>query len=231
MARARANGSRRAPAAARDFTPIEMVRSPAFWVMYVMFVFTATGGLIATAQLTPIAKNFGIADSPVVLVGFTLLALPFALSMNRVLNGVSRPFFGWVSDYLGRENTMFVAFALEGVSILLLSHFGGNATAFVLLTALLFFAYGEIYSLFPATCADAYGKKFASANAGLLYTAKGLAALVVPFSSMVGPALGGWHTVLIATAVMNLVAAAMALLALKPLRAGMAMSAVNSSQR
>jgi OFA family oxalate/formate antiporter-like MFS transporter len=183
-------------------------------------VLTATGGLIATAQLTPIAKDFGIAASPVSLFGMTLLALPFALSMNRVLNGISRPFFGWVSDFLGRENTMFVAFAIEGVSILLLSKFGHNPAAFVLLTGLVFFAYGEIYSLFPATCADSYGKKFASANAGLLYTAKGVASLLVPLSSLIGTSgEGRWQAVFIVAAVMNLLAAVLALVMLKPARA------------
>jgi OFA family oxalate/formate antiporter-like MFS transporter len=206
-------------ASAREHTPTEMVRTPTFWVMYLMFVLTATGGLIATAQLTPIATDFAIADSQVTLFGITLLALPFALSMNRVLNGISRPFFGWVSDHLGRENTMFVAFALEGASILLLSRFGSNPTAFVLLTALVFFGYGEIYSLFPATCADSYGRKFASANAGLLYTAKGTASLLVPVSSVIAASLGGWRAVFLTAAAMNLLAAVLALVLLKPVRA------------
>jgi OFA family oxalate/formate antiporter-like MFS transporter len=205
----------------RDFTPLETVKTAPFWVMYVMFVFTATGGLVATAQLSTIARDYGIADAPVSLLGFTLLALPFALSGQRVLNGVSRPFFGWVSDHIGRENTMFIAFALEGVAILLLARFGGNPTAFVLLTALVFFAYGEIYSLFPATCGDSYGRKFASANAGLLYTAKGTASLVVPITSLIGASVGGWRMVLITSAVMNLAAAVLALAVLKPLRSRM----------
>jgi MFS transporter, OFA family, oxalate/formate antiporter len=212
---------RKPVAVAREHTPTEMLRTPAFWVMYLMFVMTATGGLIATAQLTPIAKDFGLAEAPVTLLGLTTLALPFALSMNRVLNGVSRPFFGWVSDQIGRENTMFVAFALEAVSILLLSQFGANPLAFVLLTALVFFAYGEIYSLFPATCADSYGKKFASANAGLLYTAKGTASLLVPLSSVIASS-GGWRPVFLVAAGMNLLAAVLALLFLKPIRARMA---------
>jgi len=206
---------------ARDYTPMETVRTPAFWVMYAMFVMMAAGGLVATAQLTPIAKDYGIADSPVALFGLTFPALTFALSTNRVLNGVSRPFFGWVSDHLGRENTMFVAFTIEGVSVLALGMFGRNPVAFVALTCLLYFAWGEIYSLFPATCGDTYGKKFASANAGLLYTAKGTASLLVPFSSWIGATAGGWRTVFIAAAVLNFIAAALALLALKPLRARM----------
>ena len=203
----------------RDYTPIEMLRTPAFWVMFLMFVLTATGGLIATAQLTPIAKDFGVAESPVSLFGLTLLALPFALSMNRVLNGVSRPFFGWVSDHLGREHTMLIAFTLEGAAILLLSKFGGSPVLFVLLTALVFFAYGEIYSLFPAICGDAYGRRFASANAGFLYVAKGVASLVVPLSSVIGASAAGWRGVFLVAAVMNFVAALVAIFVLKPLRA------------
>ena len=203
---------------AREHTPIEMLKTPAFWVMYVLFVLTATGGLIATAQLTPIANDFGLADAPVSLLGMTTLALPFALSMNRVLNGVSRPFFGWVSDHIGREKTMFYAFALEALVIMLLAQFGSNPLAFVILTGLVFFAYGEIYSLFPATCADSYGKKFASANAGLLYTAKGAASLLVPLSSIVATS-GGWRPVFLVAAAMNLLAAVAALVVLRPLRA------------
>ena len=203
----------------RDYTPLEMLRTPAFWVMFLMFVMTATGGLIATAQLTPIAKDFGVAEAPVRLFGVTLLALPFALSMNRVLNGISRPFFGWVSDRLGREHTMMIAFTLEGAAILLLSKFGGNPTLFVLLTALVFFAYGEIYSLFPAICGDAYGRRFASANAGLLYVAKGVASLVVPLSSVIGASTAGWRGVFLAAALMNFGAALLAIFVLRPLRA------------
>jgi OFA family oxalate/formate antiporter-like MFS transporter len=203
----------------REYTPMEMLRTPAFWVMFLMFVLTATGGLIATAQLTPIAKDFGVSDSPVSLFGVTLLALPFALSMNRVLNGVSRPFFGWVSDQVGREHTMLIAFTLEGAAILLLSKFGASPVLFVLLTALVFFAYGEIYSLFPAICGDAYGRRFASANAGLLYVAKGVASLVVPVSSLIGASAAGWRGVFFVAALMNFAAALLAIFVLKPLRA------------
>jgi MFS transporter, OFA family, oxalate/formate antiporter len=202
-----------------DATPFEMLRSPAFWVMFAMFVMTATGGLIATAQLTPIAKDFGVSQSYVTIFGAPVLALPFALSMNRILNGVSRPFFGWMSDHLGREHTMLIAFALEGGAILLLSKFGANPMWFVVLTAFVFFAYGEIYSLFPAICGDEYGRKFASANAGLLYVAKGVASLLVPLSSMIaGDAAGGWRGIFVAAAVMNFLAALMSVLVLRPLR-------------
>jgi OFA family oxalate/formate antiporter-like MFS transporter len=202
---------------APDRSPMEMVRTPAFWVMYAMFVMMAAGGLMATAQLAPIANDFRVADVPVSLLGVTLPALTFALSIDRVLNGVTRPFFGWVSDQIGRENTMFIAFAIEGGGILLLSQFGASPMAFVLLSGLVFFAWGEIYSLFPATCADTFGVRFAAANAGLLYTAKGTAALLVPFTSVIAATGGGWSAVFWAASAMNLAAAFLAILALKPL--------------
>ncbi len=202
----------------REYAPGEMLKTPVFWVMYVMFTLMATGGLLATAQLAPIAKDYGITDVPASILGLTLPALTFALSLDRVLNGLARPFFGWVSDNIGRENTMFIAFVLEGAGILMLNQFGRNPVAFVLLSALVFFAWGEIYSLFPVTCADTYGRKFATANAGFLYTAKGTAALLVPLSSVIAASGGGWRAVFLAAGSMNFVAAAMALVVLKPLR-------------
>jgi OFA family oxalate/formate antiporter-like MFS transporter len=205
----------------RQYSPLEMVRTPAFYVMYMMFVLATASGLVATAQLTPIAKDFRIADSPVSLIGLTLPALTFALSLDRVLNGLSRPLFGWISDYLGRENTMFMAFALQGVVVLVLANFGTDPTLFVILTALVYLAWGASYSLFPATCGDTYGRKFVSANAGLLYTAKGTASLLVPLSSILAASSGGWHAVFVTASVMNCAAAALALLVLKPLRARM----------
>jgi OFA family oxalate/formate antiporter-like MFS transporter len=205
----------------REYSPVEMLRTPAFWVMYAMFTLMATGGLIATAQLAPIAKDYGIANVPASIAGFTLPALTFALSLDRVLNGIARPFFGWISDYLGRENTMFIAFTLEGAAILALNAFGRDPVAFVLLSALVFFAWGEIYSLFPATCADTFGKKFVTSNAGFLYTAKGTAALLVPLSSVIAASHGGWRVVFLVAGTLNFVAAALALLVLKPMRTRM----------
>jgi len=202
----------------REYAPGEMLKTPVFWVMYLMFTLMATGGLLATAQLAPIAKDFGITDIPTSILGLTLPALTFALSLDRMLNGIARPFFGWVSDHIGRENTMFIAFLLEGAGILALNEFGRNPVAFVLLSALVFFAWGEIYSLFPVTCADTYGRKFATANAGFLYTAKGTAALLVPLSSIIAASGGGWHAVFLTAGSMNFVAAAMALVVLKPMR-------------
>ena len=202
----------------RDYSPTEIVRKPVFWVMYAMFVMVAAGGLMATAQLGPIAKDFKIGDVPVNIMGLVLPALTFALAIDRVLNGLTRPCFGWVSDQIGREQTMFIAFALEAVGILLLYKFGQNPIAFVILTGLVFFAWGEIYSLFPSTCADTFGSKYAAANAGMLYTAKGTASLLVPLSSVLATATGGWETVFIVASLMNAAAALMAWFVLRPMR-------------
>jgi OFA family oxalate/formate antiporter-like MFS transporter len=202
----------------RDYRWTEMIRTPVFWVMYLMFVMMAAGGLMATAQLAPIAKDFRIADVPVSILGLTLPALTFALSIDRVLNGLTRPFFGWVSDQIGRENTMFIAFSLEAAGIYLLSQFGQDPFWFVVLTGIVFFGWGEIYSLFPSTVGDSYGSKFAATNAGLLYTAKGTASLLVPLTNIITTAAGGWHLVFFIAAAMNAVAAILALAVLKPMR-------------
>ena len=199
-------------------TPVNTLKSPIFWVMYLMFVLMAAGGLMAVAQLAPIAKDFKIADVPVSILGLTLPALSFALSIDRVLNGFTRPFFGWVSDHIGRENTMFIAFGIEAVGIYTLSQFGKDPFMFVVLTGLVFFAWGEIYSLFPATCGDTFGPKYASTNAGMLYTAKGTASLLVPLSSVLVSMTGDWHAVFLTAAAMNLIAALLALFVLKPMR-------------
>jgi OFA family oxalate/formate antiporter-like MFS transporter len=147
-----------------------------------------------------------------------LPALTFALAIDRVLNGVTRPFFGWVSDQIGRELTMLIAFGLEAVGILALYMFGHEPVAFVILTGLVFFAWGEIYSLFPSTCADTFGSKYAAGNAGLLYTAKGTASLLVPLSSVLAAATGGWQAVFIVASALNAVAALMAWFVLRPMR-------------
>jgi OFA family oxalate/formate antiporter-like MFS transporter len=202
----------------RDYAPGEVARAPVFWVMYLMFVLVGAGGLIATAQLSVIATDFGVAKTPVTLLGLTLPALTFALSLDRVLNGVTRPFFGWVSDHIGRETTMFIAFFLEGLGILALVALARDPVAFVVLTGVVFFAWGEIYSLFPATCGDTFGRRYAAANYGLLYTAKGTAALLVPLGSLLRASTGSWLAVLYLAAFVNLLAAALALVALKPMR-------------
>jgi OFA family oxalate/formate antiporter-like MFS transporter len=208
----------RIPQTKRNYQPLEIIREPVFWVMYVMFVLVAAGGLMAVAQLAPIAKDFKIGDIPVSILGLTLPALTFALTIDRVLNGLTRPFFGWVSDHIGRELTMLIAFMLEGIGIMCLFWFGQDPLLFVILSGLVFFAWGEIYSLFPSTNADTFGTKFAAANAGLLYTAKGTASLLVPLSSMLVASTGSWHSVFVVAAVMNIVAALLAWFVLRPMR-------------
>ncbi|HVS26213.1 MAG TPA: oxalate/formate MFS antiporter [Burkholderiales bacterium] len=206
------------PQTQRNYRPLELLRQPVFWVLYFMFVMVAAGGLMATAQLAPIAKDFKIAGIPVSLLGLTLPALTFALSIDRILNGLTRPFFGWVSDQIGREMTMLIAFGLEAIGIFALYVYGQDPVAFVLLSGLVFFAWGEIYSLFPSTCTDTFGTKFAAANAGMLYTAKGTASLLVPFSSILTAATGNWHAVFIVASIMNAIAALMAWFVLRPIR-------------
>lgn len=202
----------------RDYAPAETLRQPVFWVMYAMFVLVAAGGLIATAQLVTMARDFGIHDVPVELAGLALPALTFALTLGRALNGFTRLFFGWVSDRIGREETMAIAFLLEALVILSMYEFGAHPLGFVLLTGALFFAWGEIYSLFPSTCADTFGSRYAAANAGLLYTAKGVASLAVPLSSLAVAAAGNWNAVFLTAGAMNLAAAVLAWFVLRPMR-------------
>lgn len=201
-----------------NFTPSQIVRKPVFWVMYVMFVLVAAGGLMATAQMGPIAKDFQIDGVKFNVMGMILPALTFALAIDRVLNGLTRPFFGWVSDKIGREQTMFIAFALESVGIIALYYFGRDPIMFVILTGLVFFAWGEIYSLFPATTADTFGTRNAAGNAGLMYTAKGTASIFVPISSMIMAASGNWESVFFIGCAMNAVAAILAWWVLRPMR-------------
>jgi MFS transporter, OFA family, oxalate/formate antiporter len=145
-------------------------------------------------------------------------ALTFAATLDRVLNGLTRPFFGWISDHIGRENTMFIAFGIEGVGIYMLHLWGTDPVWFVLLSGLVFFAWGEIYSLFPSTATDTFGSRFATTNAGLLYTAKGTAALLVPYSNSMQKMTGTWDTVFIVAAGANIAAALLAIAVLKPWR-------------
>lgn len=200
----------------RSFTPGEVLKSPIFWVLYIMFVIVAASGLMATAQIALIARDYNIANVAI-LGGAT--ALSVALVIDNVCNGLARPLFGWVSDNIGREYTMAIAFALGAVSYWLLGSAGGSPWAFVTFAALIFLTWGEIYSLFPSTCTDSFGPKFATVNLSLLYTAKGAAAFLVPVANMVKASTGSWHMVFVITAVMNLVVVGIALFVLKPMRA------------
>jgi MFS transporter, OFA family, oxalate/formate antiporter len=202
----------------RECAPAEVLRTPVFWVMYAMFVLVASGGLMLASSLAPIAKDFHIDKVPVQLLGLALPALSFALSLDRVLDGVGRPFFGWISDRIGRENTMFIAFGIGAAALFALSRVGSDPVSFVIFTAVYFGVFGEIYSLFPATQADTFGSKYAACNAGMLYTAKGTASLLVPLAAYVAAA-HGWNAVFWVAIGFNVTAAALALLALKPMRA------------
>jgi MFS transporter, OFA family, oxalate/formate antiporter len=200
-----------------DFTPPQVLRSPIFWVMYLVFVMVAAGGLMAAAQIAPIARDFNIAGEPVGLLGFQMAALTFAISLDRIFDGFGRPFFGWVADTIGREHTMFIAFGTAALMLLTLSVYGHIPIVFVLATAVYFGVFGEIYSLFPATSGDTFGVKFATTNNGMLYTAKGTASLLVPLASLVAASYG-WQAVFIIAVGLNATAALMALFVIKPMR-------------
>ena len=200
-----------------DYTPPQVLRSPIFWVMYLVFVMVAAGGLMTAAQIAPIAHDFKIANEPVSMFGFQMAALTFAISLDRIFDGFGRPFFGFVSDNIGREHTMFIAFGTAAVMLLTLSVYGHNPIVFVLATAVYFGVFGEIYSLFPATSGDTFGAKFATTNNGMLYTAKGTAALLVPLASIVAASYG-WQAVFVIAVALNATAALLALFVIKPMR-------------
>lgn len=205
------------PQTAANFRPNYVLRQPVFWTMYACFVMVAASGLMTAAQIGPIAKDFHIADTPVSLGGFTMAALTFAISIDRILDGFGRPFFGFVSDRIGREPTMGIAFSIGALMLLLLALAGRDPVVFVLASAIFFGVFGEIYSLFPATCGDTFGAQYASTNAGMLYTAKGTAALLVPGASLLASA-EGWYAVFAAAVLLNAAAAILALFVLKPMR-------------
>ena len=202
----------------RDYTPSEVLAAPVFWLLYVMFVMVAVSGLMVTAQVAPIAKDFGIDKTPVTIIFFSAATLSVAFVVDNILNGLARPFFGWVSDRIGRENTMAMVFTLGAFSYWALGTFGTTPWAFIILAGLIFFTWGEIFSLFPATCTDTFGAKYATTNAGLLYTAKGTAAWGVPLASVLQQHYGSWHAVFVVSALMNVVVAVLAVLVLKPMR-------------
>jgi MFS transporter, OFA family, oxalate/formate antiporter len=199
----------------QSFTPQQMLATPVFWVMYVMFLLVAASGLMATAQIALIARDFNVAN--VVALG-AATTLTVALLVDNAFNGLARPLFGWVSDNIGRENTMAIAFFLGGVSYWLLGSFGHAPWAFIVFAGLIFLTWGEIYSLFPSTCTDSFGSQYATTNLSFLYTAKGVAAFLVPLANLIQAATGGWHLVFVVTAIMNFVVVALALFVLKPLR-------------
>ena len=199
---------------ARNYSPAEMLRTPTFWILYVMFILVSASGLMATAQIALVARDFGVANAT--LLGVATLSL--ALIIDNLANGAARPLFGWISDQIGRENTMAIAFGLGGVSYWLLGALGASPLAFVVFAAFIFLTWGEIFSLFPSTCTDTFGTKYGTANLSFLYTAKGASAFLVPLANVLKAATGSWHTVFVVTALMNFAVVILALFVLKPLR-------------
>jgi MFS transporter, OFA family, oxalate/formate antiporter len=214
----------------RDYTPVEMLQTPLFYVLYVMFVLVAASGLIVTAQVNPIANDYGIAKTLIWVVFTTSTVIVAAGVIDNILNGVARPTFGWVSDHIGRENTMAIVFTCGAAAYWALGTVGTSPYAFIFTAGLVYFTWGEIYSLFPATCTDSYGVKYATTNAGLLYTAKGAASFLVPLANWLQHQAGTWHAVFVVSAIANLVVAAMALFVVKPMRRRQLASAVPRAQ-
>jgi MFS transporter, OFA family, oxalate/formate antiporter len=203
---------------ARDYRPMEMVRTPLFWILYAMFVLVAASGLVVTAQVAPIARDYKIAGLPVNFLFISSTVLVMAGIIDNVLNGLARPTFGWVSDHIGRENTMAIVFTCGAGAYWALGTIGNSPWMFITTAGMVYFTWGEIYSLFPALCTDVYGAKYATTNAGLLYTAKGAASFVVPLASLMQKQTGSWHGVFVVAAVANIAVAATALLIVKPMR-------------
>jgi OFA family oxalate/formate antiporter-like MFS transporter len=201
-----------------DYTLVETLCSPVFWLLYAVFILIAAPGLMFVAQIAPVATAFHLADSPVHVALWVAPVLLLTLQLNNIVGGISRISLGWISDRVGRERTLAVAFAVEGVGVWAFNRFGHSPISFILLSALVFFAWGEIYSIFPALIRDHFGQRYAATNYGVLYTAKGVASLLVPLSSAIAIATGSWTNVFYLAAIMNLVAAFLAAAVLGPLR-------------
>jgi OFA family oxalate/formate antiporter-like MFS transporter len=196
-------------------TPGQMLGSPVFWILYLMFILVSASGLMVAAQIALIAKDYGVAQSVVLFGATTLIISGLA---DNIANGSARPFFGWVSDHIGREYTMALAFTAGGLAYWLLGSAGTTPWTFVICAALIFFTWGEIFSLFPSTCTDMFGPKYATTNTSLLYTAKGLSAFVVPLANLLKAHTGSWHAVFVVASLMNFAVVLMALFIVRPMR-------------
>jgi OFA family oxalate/formate antiporter-like MFS transporter len=200
-----------------DFTPTQIVREPIFWLIYVCFVGVASGGIMATASFGPVAKDYGLAKIPVTVLGVTLPLLTMAMSIDNICNGATRPLCGYISDRIGRENTMLIVFGCEGLCLLGLMAYGRSPIGFMIFAAGTFAFWGEIFSLFPSMCADTFGGKNAAGNAGTLYTAKGTSSLLVPFAAALS-AGGNWDRTFILSACIAFTCSFLAFFVLKPWR-------------
>jgi oxalate/formate antiporter len=201
--------------AKRSLTPVEMLQNPIFYLLFIMMAMMSTSGLMVVSNVGPFAKEFKVAD--VLVLG--MAALPLSLTLSRVTNGLTRPFFGWVSDHIGRESTMALAFALEAVAILILFAFLDHPAMFVVLTGLVFFGWGEIFSLFPATLTDTFGPRYAATNYGFLYIAQGVGSIFGgPAAAYLKQLTGSWTVVFIVVACLDALTAVLALTVLKQMR-------------
>jgi oxalate/formate antiporter len=210
-----ATPSRTRAGQARDVGPSAMLREPIFWLMFVMMSMMSTSGLMVTSQMATFARDFGVADALV----FGLAALPLALTVDRLTNGLTRPFFGWISDRYGRENTMFLAFALEGVAMALWLTLRDQPLAFVIMSGVVFFGWGEIFSLFPSTLTDTFGTAHATVNYGWLYIAQGVGAIFGgPLAALMHEKLGSWVPVFGTAITLDIITALLAIVLLKPWR-------------
>jgi len=199
----------------RNYSPSEMLKSPIFYLLFVMMSMMSTSGLMVTSNVGPFAKEFGVAD----MLVLGMAALPLSLTLSRVTNGLTRPFFGWVSDHIGREATMALAFSLEAAAILVLFAFINQPAWFVVLTGLVFFGWGEIFSLFPSTLTDTFGPKHAATNYGFLYIAQGVGSILGgPAAAFLKQATGSWTAVFILVAVLDAVTAVLAIAVLQAMR-------------
>jgi OFA family oxalate/formate antiporter-like MFS transporter len=198
-----------------DVAPKEMLKTKVFWLLFVMMTMMSTGGLMIISQFAAFSRDFGVAN--VMVLGFA--ALPLALTVDRITNGLTRPFFGWVSDRIGRENTMAMAFLMEAVAVTVMVLFRDNALIFVILSAVVFFGWGEIFSLFPSTLTDTFGTKHATTNYGFLYMAQGIGSVLGgPLAALLHDATGSWLPVFGIIIGCDALTGILALLVLKPMR-------------
>jgi len=212
---------------ARSVTPREMLKSPVFWLMFIMMSMMSTGGLMVITQFTSFAKAFGIdANTSVTILGATMAAIPAALTFDRITNGLTRPFFGFVSDHIGRENTMGIAFILEGAAIYMMLQYRTDPFLLVVLSGLVFFGWGEIFSLFPSTLTDTFGTQYATTNYGFLYMAQGVGSILgAPVAAMIFEKTGSWLPVFGLVIGMDILTGLLALFVLKPMRRQLAQAA------
>jgi MFS transporter, OFA family, oxalate/formate antiporter len=187
----------------RSFTTLEMLRTPQFYFMYVMFVLMATGGLLVTANAGPMSRSWGLSAA----------ALTLAATLSPLANGASRVFWGWASDRLGRENTMILTFLMQAVCLYLVVAMGARSAGWFAFTlVLVYFTWGQIYSLFPATCGDYFGSQHATSNYAVLYTAKGVASILGGWlGALLYEQSGSWAMGFYGSALMALIAAVMAI--------------------